>query len=227
MRSIPLPIDHAVVVNTARKTSSPRDDVASSADHVDSSGVGTSSSLMAAYRFARFIYVYLRYAANANTTCEQRNERESEGRKITFVALNPNENQLVQHVETYLSSGSGGYMGVNLRKASSTSPYSVRNLQLVDKLGHWDCLCGVPKDVHSLELGIFVSSMLTNNIMQLERGTRRTPNDKAEAYLAVSCVANVGCCLRVRLTCERERRRSRVESKLALSEFELTCYLAR
>ena len=103
----------------------------------------TSSSLIASYRFARFVSVYFRYAANANTAKGSRERSASrsgvKALSLAIVASNPKGNQLVEHVEAHLSCETMWCCrGVSLSKASFVSLYGVTNLQSVDKLGHWD-----------------------------------------------------------------------------------------
>ena len=69
----------------------------------------TSSSLVGSYRFARFVCVYFRYAAYANTPNASRETRTSRsGVKAPLLVDEvsvSNGNQLVEHVEAHLSCG--------------------------------------------------------------------------------------------------------------------------
>ena len=106
----------------------------------------TSSSLMASYRFARFFCVYFRYAANVNIPEGSRERSTSRsGVKALSLAIVVSNKKGNQHLENHLSYEITWCHMVSLSKASFTSPYGVTNLQSVDKLGHWDCLRGVPR----------------------------------------------------------------------------------
>ena len=103
----------------------------------------TSLSLMALYRFARFVCMYFRYAASANTPKGSRERSTSrsgvKALSLAIVVSNPNGNQLVEHAEAHLSCETAWCCrDVSLRKAWFASLHGVTNLQSVDKLGHWD-----------------------------------------------------------------------------------------